>query len=70
MTRQNANHQTLLTVADVANILNVDDTTIRRWAKQGLLEAVLLPHAGKRTGYRFKPETIDALLNSHAGSES
>ena len=28
----------LLTVSEVAKILRVDDTTVRRWVKQGALE--------------------------------
>lgn len=53
----------LLTVAEVAGILKVDDTTIRRWVKQGILSAVVLPHVNARQGYRIKRETIDAILN-------
>ena len=37
----------LLTIREVAQALRVDDTTVRRWVKQGLLEAVTLPHKGK-----------------------
>jgi excisionase family DNA binding protein len=52
----------LLTVAEVARILRVDDTTVRRWVKQGTLEAVVLPHLRERQGYRIKKETLDKLL--------
>jgi len=38
----------LLTVAEVAQILRVDDTTVRRWIKQGVLDAVVLPHIHER----------------------
>ncbi len=54
----------LLTVADVARIFRVDDTTVRRWVKQGTLEAIPLSKRGKRQGYRIKRETIDRLLGS------
>lgn len=54
----------LLTVSEVANILRVDDTTIRRWIKQGSLEAVVLPHQNARQAYRIKRETIEALLGN------
>lgn len=54
----------LLTVSEVAKILRVDDSTVRRWMKQGVLEAVTLPHANERVGYRIKRETIDALLSN------
>ncbi len=52
----------LLTVAEVARSLRVDDTTVRRWIKQGVLEAISLPHRSKRQAYRVKQETLDALL--------
>ncbi len=52
----------LLTVSEVAQQLRVDDTTVRRWIKIGALEAVLLPHIGKRQGYRIKKNTLDEML--------
>jgi excisionase family DNA binding protein len=52
----------LLTIREVAEALRVDDTTVRRWVKQGLLEAVTLPHKGKRQGYRIKKSTLDKLV--------
>jgi excisionase family DNA binding protein len=52
----------LLTVSEVARILRVDDTTVRRWVKQGTLEAVVLPHVNARQAYRIKRETLDRLL--------
>lgn len=52
----------LLTVSEVAEILRVDDTTVRRWVKQGALEAVVLPHVHERQAYRIKRETLDKML--------
>lgn len=52
----------LLTVREVARRLRVDDTTVRRWIKSGALEAITLPHRGKRQAYRVKKSTLDALL--------
>jgi excisionase family DNA binding protein len=52
----------LLTVSEVARILRVDDTTVRRWVKQGALEAIVLPHVNERQAYRIKRETLDKLL--------
>jgi len=52
----------LLTVSEVARILRVDDTTVRRWVKQGALEAVVLPHVNARQAYRIKRETLDRVL--------
>jgi excisionase family DNA binding protein len=54
----------LLTVREVAKRLRVDDTTVRRWIKSGALEAITLPHRGKRQAYRIKQSTLDALLNA------
>ena len=54
----------LLTVHEVAQQLRVDDTTVRRWIKSGALDAVALPHSGKRCGYRVRKHTLTALFNS------
>ncbi|HLZ59311.1 MAG TPA: helix-turn-helix domain-containing protein [Ktedonosporobacter sp.] len=52
----------LLTVREVAEQLRVDDTTVRRWIKNGVLEAITLPHRGARQAYRVRRATLDALL--------
>lgn len=52
----------LLTVREVARQLRVDDTTVRRWIKNGILEAITLPHRGARQAYRIRRSTLDALL--------
>lgn len=52
----------LLTVREVARRLRVDDTTVRRWIKSGALEAITLPHKGKRQGYRVRRRTLELLL--------
>ena len=54
----------LLTVTEVASILRVDDTTVRRWVKMGALEAVVLPHVNARQAYRIKRETLDRVLGN------
>ena len=54
----------LLTVREVARRLRVDDTTVRRWIKSGALEAITLPHKGRRQAYRVKKSTLDKLLSS------
>jgi excisionase family DNA binding protein len=59
------NMNDLLTVAEVAQILRVDDTTVRRWIKQGVLDAVVLPHIHERQGYRIKRETLEKLLGEN-----
>jgi excisionase family DNA binding protein len=52
----------LLTVSEVAEILRVDSTTVRRWVKQGTLDAVVLPHVNARQGYRIKRSVLNTLL--------
>jgi excisionase family DNA binding protein len=59
----------LLTVHEVANHLRVDDTTVRRWIKAGAMDAIMLPHKGKRQGYRVKKSTLDALLGSGSAQQ-
>lgn len=57
----------LLTVHEVAQQLRVDDTTVRRWIKNAVLEAIALPHRGLRQAYRIRRSTLDALI---AGSNA
>ena len=52
----------LYTVREVATRLRVDDTTIRRWIKAGTLDAITLPHHGRRQAYRIKETTLHTLL--------
>jgi excisionase family DNA binding protein len=59
-------NEELLTVHEVAQQLRVDDTTVRRWIKNGVLEAVSLPHSGKRESYRIKRSTVEAILSKAA----
>ncbi len=59
----------LLTVREVAQRLRVDDTTVRRWIKNGSLEAITLPHRGTRQAYRIRRSTVDALLTPAERSE-
>ncbi len=58
-----AETEELLTVREVARRLRVDETTVRRWIKSGTLDAIALPHRGKRIAYRIRKSTLDALLN-------
>jgi len=52
----------LLTVREVAQSLRVDDTTVRRWIKNGVLAAISLPHRNTRQAYRVKSDTLNELL--------
>ena len=67
---QNASQQdeTLYTVGEVAKRLRVDTTTVRRWIAIGTLEAVILPHKGKRQAYRIRQGTLDKLLRTPGSS--
>ncbi|BCL79686.1 helix-turn-helix domain-containing protein [Ktedonobacteria bacterium brp13] len=51
-----------LTVKEVARDLRVDSTTVRRWIKEGILAAVVLPHAGVRQVFRIRRSTLETLL--------
>jgi excisionase family DNA binding protein len=59
----------LLTIPEVARMLRVDETTVRRWVRAGALEAVKLPSHGKWQALRVKRATIDALLSGKKGAE-
>jgi excisionase family DNA binding protein len=59
----------LLTVSEVARILRVDDTTVRRWVKNGSLEAVVLPHVNSRQAYRIKRETLNRVLGAQLAED-
>ena len=55
--------ENLFTIREVAQRLRVDDTTVRRWIKNGVLDAVILPHLGKRTGYRIKERVLQRVID-------
>jgi excisionase family DNA binding protein len=65
MTTKQTNEE-LLTVREISKQLRVDDTTVRRWIKSGVLEAIALPHRGLRQAYRIRRSTLDTLLTSAA----
>jgi excisionase family DNA binding protein len=60
----------LLTVREVARICRVDDTTVRRWIKGGALEAVALPHSGRRQAYRVKRGVLRRALAPQLSEDS
>ncbi len=64
MRGQSSQSDDLLTVREVARRLRVDDTTVRRWIKSGALEAITLPHRGKRRGYRVRKLILDSLFDT------
>ncbi len=52
----------LLTVREVAARLRVDDTTVRRWIKEGVLQAITLPSPGTRKKYRIRKATLESIV--------
>lgn len=52
----------LLTIGEVAKQLRVDSTTVRRWINNGVMEAVILPHANPRKSYRVRASVLETLL--------
>ena len=51
-----------LTIQEVAQILRVDGTTVRRWIKEGVLAAITLPQTGVRQVFRVRRSTLETLL--------
>jgi excisionase family DNA binding protein len=49
------------TVREVADLLQVNEVTVRRWIKDGELRAIDI---GK--GWRIGPDDLDAFLEDHA----
>ena len=60
----------LLTVREVASILRVDQTTVRRWIKDGALDAIKLPKHGKRVTHRVRRSTVNSILKRFNQSKS
>jgi len=52
--------QHMLTVKEVASILNLHSSTVRRWEKEGLLKSYRI---GPRHSLRFKQEDIFDFLD-------
>ena len=51
----------MLTVREVARLLNIHANTVRRWGDRGILQAYKITNRGDR---RFKSEDIEHFLNS------
>jgi excisionase family DNA binding protein len=54
----------LLTVKEVAEELRVDPTTVRRWIKNGSLEAISFPEkiGRQRQTHRIRRSVLESLL--------
>lgn len=56
--------EALLTIKQAAKTLGVHETTVRRWIRNGALEAIILPtrRESKRKSIRITQATIDKIL--------
>ena len=52
----------LLTVSEVAELLNVHPNTVRNWSNTGIIKAC---RVGKRGDRRFKIEEIEKILETN-----
>ncbi len=50
----------MLTISEVAHLLNVHINTVRRWSNQGALKSYRIGSRGDR---RFRQEDIDSFLS-------
>ena len=63
------NMEPMLTVREVARLLNIHSNTVRRWSNRGILRAYRITSRGDR---RFKREDIARFLsnfNAYKGDE-
>lgn len=54
---------TMLTISDVANLLNVHINTVRRWSNQGILKTYRIGSRGDR---RFRQQDITSFLSEQS----
>ena len=54
---------TMMTISDVANLLNVHINTVRRWSNRGILKAYRIGSRGDR---RFRQEDITSFLSEQS----
>ena len=54
-----------LTVQDVAELLKVNEETVRRWIRGG--ELVVLDLGGARAGYRIRRDELDRFIRERYG---
>ncbi len=59
---ENSMVEDLLTIGEVALRLRVDSTTVRRWIRAGLMEAVELPHGGERVTFRIRRSEYERIV--------
>ncbi len=54
--------ESMMTVSEVARLLNVHSNTVRRWSDQKLIKTYRLSRRGDR---RFRRQDIDEFLNRY-----
>ncbi|MCL5432353.1 MAG: MerR family transcriptional regulator [Patescibacteria group bacterium] len=59
MPKKNTTLPKLLTIRQVAEVLNVHVETLRRWDKSGKLKAIRVNERGDR---RYKPEDLEKIM--------
>lgn len=59
MANRNNEVNSMLTISEVAQMLNVHINTVRRWSNQGALKAYRIGSRGDR---RFRQEDIDSFF--------
>ncbi|UCG55353.1 MAG: helix-turn-helix domain-containing protein [Dehalococcoidia bacterium] len=57
----------MLTVRDVATLLNIHVNTVRRWSDQGILQAYRITSRGDRRFRRDDVEEFLANMNNNGG---
>ena len=57
----------MLTIGEVAQLLNVHINTVRRWSNQRILKAYRIGHRGDR---RFREEDITSFLFPKEGNDA
>jgi len=59
--------EALLTLRDVARMLNVSERTVFRLIEQGDITGIQIGGEGKGRRWRFEPSVIEAYLNRQRG---
>ena len=61
--REDPGHE-YMTVLEVARLLRVDTTTVKRWIYNGQLEAFALPGTGLRKEHRIPRAAVNKILGN------
>ena len=61
--------QSLLTIRDVKDILQVSESTVYRLADEGILQPVVIARRHRKRILRFKRETVERLIRQRENSK-